>query len=225
MSIDVSFFETTLFSLSSPVPIQGEDDDLSVYTIASPAPTPALILVKPPITQVYFRCQNPPVYSPTSTASLSDPVQNDYLPIALRKGKRQCAHLISLFVSYNHLSSSSCSFIASLDSISLPNTIRETLSHSGLHGTWDLVPLLTGKEVIGCHWVFVVKFNPDGSIVRLKACLVAKGYAQTYDVDYSDNFPLVAKLTFVRMFISLAASYVWDLHRLDIKIAFLYEDL
>ena len=45
------------------------------------------------------------------------------------KRKRQCAHPISLFVSYNHLSS--CSFIASLDFISLSNTIPEALSHPG----------------------------------------------------------------------------------------------
>ena len=53
VSTDVTFFETTPFSLSSPVPSQGENDDLLVYTIASstpPAPTPALVPVKPPIT-------------------------------------------------------------------------------------------------------------------------------------------------------------------------------
>ena len=74
-----------------------------------------------------------------------------------------------------HLPSSSCSFIASLDSISLLNTVHEVLSHSGWcsamvdemqalddNGTWDLVPLPTGKKAIGCHWVFAVKFNPDG---------------------------------------------------------------
>ena len=44
-------------------------------------------------------------------------------------------------------------------------------------GTWDLVCLLTGKKVIGCRLVFIVKVNPNGSIARLKACLVAKGYA------------------------------------------------
>ena len=56
VSIDDTFFETTPFSLSSPITSQGEDDDLLVYTIASPAPsasTPAAILVKPPITQAY----------------------------------------------------------------------------------------------------------------------------------------------------------------------------
>ena len=75
------------------------------------------------------------------------------------------------------------------------------------NGTWDLVSLPIGKKAIGCHWVLVLKFNHDGSIARLKAHLVAKGYAQTYGVDYSDTFSLISKLTYVRLFIFLAASY------------------
>ena len=47
------------------------------------------------------------------------------------------------------------------------------------NGTLDLVPLPTGKKAIGCRWVFVVKFNPDEPIARLKAHLITKGYAQT----------------------------------------------
>ena len=129
VSTNVTFFDTIMFSLSSPVTSQGEDDDLLVYTITSPAPTPAPIPVKPPITQVYSRCQNPPDSTPTSVASSSNPVQNDDLTKSLHKGKRQCAHPISSFVSYNCFSSSSCSFIASLDLISLPHTIHEALSH------------------------------------------------------------------------------------------------
>ena len=49
-----------------------------------------------------------------------------------------------------------------------------------------------------------MKVNLDGSIARLKAPFVAKGYAQTYDVDYSNTFSPVAKMTSVRLFISLA---------------------
>ena len=100
-------------------------------------------------------------------------------------------YLVSLFVSYNRLSSSSCSFIASLDSISLPNTVREALSHicwrsamveemQALNdsGTWNLVRLPAVKKAIRCHRVFAVKVNSDGSVARLKARLVAKGYAR-----------------------------------------------
>ena len=50
VSINVTFFETTLFSLSFTVTSQGEDDDLLAYTISSPTPTLALVPVKPSIT-------------------------------------------------------------------------------------------------------------------------------------------------------------------------------
>lgn len=83
--------------------------------------------------------------------------------------------------------------------------------------TWDLVTLPFGKQAIGCKWVFNVKVNPNGSVARLKARLVANGC-----IDYSDTFPPFAKLTSVRLFISLVASNHWPLHQLDIKNAFLY---
>ena len=65
--------------------------------------------------------------------------------------------------------------------------------------------------------MFAVKFNHDGSVTRLKARLVAKGYARSYGVDYFDTISPIAKLTSVRLFISHATSYAWDLHQLDIK--------
>ena len=43
--------------------------------------------------------------------------------------------------------------------------------------TWDLVCLPAGNKAIGCQWDFTVKVNLEGSIARLKVCLVAKGNA------------------------------------------------
>ena len=105
VSVDVTFLENAPFS---PDPIhtsQGEDDDLLIYTLASPAPASIPPLTKPPITQVYARNLHPPVSSHPPTASTLDPVFSDDLPITLCKGKRQYTHPISSFGSYNHLSS------------------------------------------------------------------------------------------------------------------------
>ena len=135
MSTNVAFFETNPFSLPSTITSQGEEEDLFVYTLASlivsSEPTPVPAKVKPSITQVYTRRQHPPVSSPPLAASTSDTVLSDDLPIALHKGKCQCAHPISSFCSYDHLSSHSCSFIASLYSISLPNKVSKALAHPG----------------------------------------------------------------------------------------------
>lgn len=67
--------------------------------------------------------------------------------------------------------------------------------------------------------------NPYGSMNRLKARLVAKGCAQTYGVDYIDTFFLVAKLSSIRIIISLASKHHWPLFQLDVKNDFLHGDL
>ena len=54
---------------------------------------------------------------------------------------------------------------------------------------------------------------------------MAKGYAQTYGLDYSDTFSPIAKMIYVRLFISLAATHNWDLHQLDVKNTFFHGDL
>ncbi|XP_073227024.1 uncharacterized protein [Cicer arietinum] len=48
--------------------------------------------------------------------------------------------------------------------------------------TWRVMTLPTGKNTVGCKWVFTVKYNSDNTVERYKARLVAKGFTQTYDL-------------------------------------------
>nr|XP_016484215.1 PREDICTED: uncharacterized protein LOC107804797 [Nicotiana tabacum] len=76
--------------------------------------------------------------------------------------------------------------------------------------TWSLVPRPPNINVVGCKWVYRVKF--DGSIDRCKARLVDKGYTQSYGVDYGKTFSLVIRPATVRLVLSIALSRGW-LHK------------
>ena len=87
--------------------------------------------------------------------------------------------------------------------------------------TWKLTELPAGKRAIGLKWVFKLKKNTDGEIIKHKACLVAKGYVQKQGIDYEEAFALVTRLETVHLILALAAKNGWEVHHLDVKSAFL----
>jgi len=73
------------------------------------------------------------------------------------------------------------------------------------------VSLPRGKKIVSCKWVYTIKHRADGTIERYKAELVAKGYTQSYSVDYQETFAPIAKLNTVRILLSLAENQDWPL--------------
>jgi Reverse transcriptase (RNA-dependent DNA polymerase) len=87
--------------------------------------------------------------------------------------------------------------------------------------TWQIIPLPHAKKIVGCKWVFKIKYNCNETVDRYKARLVAKSYTQTYGLDYVETFALVAKINIIRVLFSIAVNQGWKLHQLDVKNAFL----
>jgi hypothetical protein len=90
------------------------------------------------------------------------------------------------------------------------------------NNTWTLVPKPPSQNVISCKWVFSVKENYDGSIDKLKARLVARGFTQQYGINYMETFSRVVKPATMRLVLSLAVSRGWDIHQIDISNVFLH---
>lgn len=72
---------------------------------------------------------------------------------------------------------------------------------------WDLVPYSDSMNVVGNKWVFKLKLNPDDTIQRYKARLVAKSFLQTPVVDFSKTYSHVIKYNIVRVIITLAVLF------------------
>ena len=89
-------------------------------------------------------------------------------------------------------------------------------------GTWTECATPPGVRTIGVKWVFDLKTDSAGKIVRYKARLVAKGYSQVQGVDYTELFAPVSKYSTMRLMTALATHQDWHVHQLDVKTAFLH---
>ena len=87
--------------------------------------------------------------------------------------------------------------------------------------TWDVVKLPPGKHSIGSRLVLRNKYNAQGTVDRRKARLVAQGFSQRPGVDFTDTFAPVARLSSVRILLSIAAAENLKLRQLDITTAYL----
>ncbi|KAJ1595925.1 hypothetical protein NDA14_007330 [Ustilago hordei] len=77
------------------------------------------------------------------------------------------------------------------------------------------VPLMDSKVVL---WL---KLIADGVPIKHKARLVARGFTQREGIDYQETFSLVAPLGAIRAILALAVQNDWEVHALDITMAYL----
>ena len=130
------------------------------------------------------------------------------------------------------------SFDLSTIKISEPYTLKQALKDPNwtqamdleivaLHRNhvWDLVEQPLAVNIIDCKWVYKLKHKPDRSIEMYKDKFVAKGCNQTHGPDYFETFSLVFKATTIRIILTFALSFKWEMRQLDVHNAFLNGEL
>ncbi|GJS48195.1 retrovirus-related pol polyprotein from transposon TNT 1-94 [Tanacetum coccineum] len=86
---------------------------------------------------------------------------------------------------------------------------------------WELVPQPDCVIIIALKWIYKVKLDEYGDVLKNKARLVAKGYQQDEGIDFEESFAPVSRIEAIRIFIANAASKNMTIYQMDVKTAFL----
>ncbi|GKD41949.1 retrovirus-related pol polyprotein from transposon TNT 1-94 [Tanacetum coccineum] len=74
-------------------------------------------------------------------------------------------------------------------------------------------------------WIYKVKLDNYGDVLKNKACIVTKGFRQEEGLEFEESFAPVARLEAIRIFLANVASKNIIVYQMDVKPAFLNGEL
>ncbi|GJT10526.1 retrovirus-related pol polyprotein from transposon TNT 1-94 [Tanacetum coccineum] len=95
--------------------------------------------------------------------------------------------------------------------------MQEELNEFERLEVWELVPRPDKVMVITLKWIYKVKLDELGGILKNKARLVAHGYRQEEGIDFEESFAPVARLEAIRIFLAFAAHMNMVVYQMDVK--------
>nr|GFC36835.1 hypothetical protein [Tanacetum cinerariifolium] len=103
--------------------------------------------------------------------------------------------------------------------------MQEELNEFERLEVWELVPQPDQVMVFTLKWIYKVKLNELGGILKNKSRLVTRGYCQEEGIDFEESFAPVARLEAIRFFLAYAAHKNMVVYQMDVKTAFLNGNL
>jgi hypothetical protein len=119
----------------------------------------------------------------------------------------------------------SCTFAEAEQDAAWQTTMQEEIDSVKRNQTWELADQPQGHRAITLTWVYKLKRNEAGEIIKHKTRLVTCGFVQQEGIDFDEVFASVARMESVCLLLVLAAQEGWQVHHVDMKFVFLNGDL
>ena len=103
------------------------------------------------------------------------------------------------------------------------DAMEDEMKSMASNGVWDLVELLDCSKLVGCKWVFKSKRDSNNQVESPR--FVTKGFSKKEGIDYIETFSLVSTKDSFRIIMVIMAHYDLELHKMNVKTAFLNGDL
>nr|GFA50572.1 hypothetical protein [Tanacetum cinerariifolium] len=105
------------------------------------------------------------------------------------------------------------------------DAMQEELNEFEWLEVWELVPRSDKVMAITLKWIYKVKLDELGGILKNKARLVACGYRQEEGIDFEESFALVTRLEAIHIFLVYATQKNMVVYQMDVKTTFLNGNL
>lgn len=101
------------------------------------------------------------------------------------------------------------------------NSMEEEMGNMKRNNAWEIVRRPTKQTVIGSKWVYKIKKNEKGEIVKNKSRLVALGYSQVKGQDYHETYSPVLMKKSIRILLAISVEKEWKTKHIDVLSAYL----
>ncbi|GJV38052.1 retrovirus-related pol polyprotein from transposon TNT 1-94 [Tanacetum coccineum] len=132
---------------------------------------------------------------------------------------------VNVFAPYHNSEASSSGYPLESCLLQMLCAMQDEIHEFDRLDVWELVPPPDCAMIIALKWIYKVKLDEYGDVLKNKARLVAKGYRQEEGLDFEESFAPVARLEAIRIFLANAASKNMTVYQMDVKTAFLNGEL
>ncbi|GJU74259.1 retrovirus-related pol polyprotein from transposon TNT 1-94 [Tanacetum coccineum] len=170
----------------------------------------------------YFGIPIPEVTSDQSSSSDDHPLENIIDALNRPVSTRLQLHEQALFCYYDAFLTSvePKNYKDALTQACWIEVMQEELHEFECLKVWELVSPPDKAFVISLKWIYKVKLDELGGILKNKARLVARGYRQEEGIDFEESFAPVVRLEAIRIFLAFAAHMNMVIYQMDVKTAF-----